>query len=179
MDCHRRQVHKTFITHIGFRLTLEEQAMYSYGERSHCKLWDEKKLFSLLRVNATRSRLGLHRSGGPQECAWGQILLLALAVLSLSPKSTWNLGPGFSLGLLFYTVPALRPSELRSSGASRWTRHILEIMVMPLQALCVFKHQTFSLHPCCVCVCVCVRELFFDICWEKWLIYSSWGEKTT
>ena len=44
-------------------------------------------------------------------------------------------------------------SELRSSGASRWTRHGLENMEMPLQALCVFKHRTLSLHPCCVCVC--------------------------
>ena len=60
------------------------------------------------------------------------------------------------LGLVFLTVIALRPSKLRSSGASRWTRLSLEIMVMPLQALCVFKHRTLSLHPCCVCECVCV-----------------------
>ena len=44
-------------------------------------------------------------------------------------------------------------------------------MVIPLPALCVFKHRTLSLHPSCVCV----RELFFDICWEKLLIYSSGG----
>jgi hypothetical protein len=48
----------------------------------------------------------------------------------------------------------LRPSKLRSSGASRWTRHSLEITVMPLQSLSVFKHRTLSLHPCCVCVCM-------------------------
>ena len=74
-------------------------------------------------------------------------------------------------GPTFLMVAALRPSELRSSGISRWTRHGLDIMFMPLPALCVFKNHTFSLHPCCVCV----WELFFDICWEKWLIYSSWG----
>ena len=45
MDCHRRQVHKAFITHIGFRLNLEVQAMYSYGERSQCKLFDVNTFF--------------------------------------------------------------------------------------------------------------------------------------
>ena len=37
MDCYRRQVHTAFITHIGFRLNLGGQAMYSYGERSQFK----------------------------------------------------------------------------------------------------------------------------------------------
>ena len=41
MDCNWRQA---FITHIAFRLTLEEKAMYSYGERCHCNLWDQKTL---------------------------------------------------------------------------------------------------------------------------------------
>ena len=92
MDCHRRQVHKTFITYIVFRLNL----------------------------------------GASQERSWGQIVLLTLKVLPLSPKSKWKLGPGFIMGLLFLMVVVLRLSELRSSGASRWTRHSLEIMVMLL-----------------------------------------------
>ena len=45
MDCHRRQVHKSFITHIGFRLNLGVQAMYSYGERSQCKLFEVNTFF--------------------------------------------------------------------------------------------------------------------------------------
>jgi hypothetical protein len=47
MDCHRRQVHKAFITHIGFRLNLEVQAMYSYGERSQSKLFQVNTFFLL------------------------------------------------------------------------------------------------------------------------------------
>ena len=64
--------------------------------------------------------------------------------------------------LLFCMVTVVRPSELQSSGVSCWTPHGLGIMVMQLPALCVFKHRTLSLHPCCVCVsvCVCVRESF-------------------
>ena len=75
------------------------------------------------------------------------------------------------IGPTFQMVAAPRPSELRSSGISRWTRHSLGIMVMPLPALCVFQQRSFSLHPCCVCV----WELFFDISWGKWLIYSLGG----
>jgi hypothetical protein len=45
MDCHRRQVHKAFITHMGFRFSVEVQAMYSYGERSQCKLFDVNTFF--------------------------------------------------------------------------------------------------------------------------------------
>ena len=65
MDWYRREVNMAFITHIGFRLNLGVQAMYSYGERSQCKLFDVNTFFELLRVNATQSRLGLHGSGGP------------------------------------------------------------------------------------------------------------------
>ena len=69
-------------------------------------------------------------------------MLLTLTVLSLSPKSKLHLGPGFILGLLFLMVAVPRPSELRSSGASRGTQHGLENMEMPLQALCVFNVKT-------------------------------------
>ena len=89
-------------------------------------------------------------------------MLLTLAVLSLSPKTNDILGLLFSWSLR---------SDRASYGISRWTLHGLEIMFMPLPALCVFQHHTFSLHPCCVCV----WELFFDICWRKLLIYSLGG----
>jgi hypothetical protein len=45
VDCHGRQVHKTFITHMGFRLILVVQAMYYYGERSQWKLFDVNIFF--------------------------------------------------------------------------------------------------------------------------------------
>ena len=45
MDCYRRQVHTAFITHIDSRLNLGVQAMYSYGERSQCKLFDVNTFF--------------------------------------------------------------------------------------------------------------------------------------
>jgi hypothetical protein len=91
-------------------LNLEVQAMYSYGERSQSKLFQVNTFFLLWRVNATRSSLGLHGSGGPQERTWGRIVLLTLTVLSLPPKIKWHCGAGFILGLLFFKFAALRTS---------------------------------------------------------------------
>ena len=69
-------------------------------------------------------------------------------------------------GPTFLMVAALRPSELRSSGISRWTRHGLEIiMFMPLPALCVFENRTFH---SILAVCACERFSLTSVGRNDW-----------